>query len=76
MRIVGNGNVGIGVSAPSQKLEVNGGVRLNTATARPVTCDSTTRGTFWFTQGAPGVKDAVEVCAKDAGDVYGWRLIW
>ena len=69
------GNVGIGTTNPSQKLEVNGGVRYNTATAKP-TCDSTVRGTTWFTQGAPGVKDTFEVCAKDAADAYAWRTLY
>lgn len=69
------GNVGVGTASPAQKLEVNGGVRINTATAKP-TCDSTTRGTFWFTQSGAGVKDSVEVCAKDAADAYAWRTIY
>ena len=34
------------------------------------------RGTLWFTHGAAGVKDALEVCAKDAGDVYDWRILY
>jgi len=43
------------------------------------TCDVTVRGTFWVTQGITGggaTKDSVEVCAKDAGDVYAWRTIY
>ena len=68
--------VGIGdVSNPSQKLEVDGGVKLNTTSARPA-CNLTTRGTFWFIQGAVGVKDSVTVCAKEAGGAYAWRLIY
>jgi hypothetical protein len=70
-----NGNVGIGTTSPSAKLEINGGVRLNTATAKP-TCDSTQRGIFWVTQGTAGVKDNVEVCAKDATDAYAWRTLY
>ncbi|MFA5840844.1 MAG: hypothetical protein WC847_01045 [Candidatus Paceibacterota bacterium] len=70
-----SGNIGIGVKAPAQKLEVNGGVRLNTVTAKP-TCDATVRGTFWSFQGGTGVKDTVEVCAKDVGDAYAWRTIY
>lgn len=69
------GNVGIGTNNPTEKLEVNGGMRLNTTTAKP-TCDATHRGTFWVNQGAAGVKDNVEVCAKDAADAYAWRTIY
>jgi len=69
------GNVGIGTTAPTQKLEVNGGARLNTVDAQPA-CDDTVRGTFWVTQGGAGVKDSVEVCAKDAGDAYAWRTLY
>lgn len=75
LSVLNTGNVGIGLLNPSQRLEVNGGVRLNTTTAKP-TCDAAARGTFWVTQGAAGVKDDVEVCAKDAADAYAWRLIY
>jgi hypothetical protein len=66
---------GVGTAFPSQALEVNGGMRLNTATAQP-SCSSATRGTFWFAQSASGVKDNVQVCAKDASDAYAWRVIF
>ena len=75
MRITSTGNVGIGTTAPSQKLEINGGVMLNTATAQPA-CAAATRGLIWFVQGAAGVKDRCEVCAKDAADAYAWRAIY
>jgi hypothetical protein len=68
-------NVGIGKSAPDQKLHVDGGLRLDTATAKPA-CSVSTRGTFWVTQGATNVKDSVEVCAKDAANAYAWRTIY
>jgi len=68
-------NVGIGTTSPGQKLEVNGGIRLNTTTAKPP-CDSTTRGTLWFTQGTSGAKDAFEVCTKTADDSYAWQTIY
>ncbi|MDP2598390.1 MAG: type II secretion system protein [Candidatus Liptonbacteria bacterium] len=69
-------NVGIGVSSPAQALEVNGGLRLNTATAQP-TCDATsTRGTFWVVENGAGVQDSVQVCAKNSSDAYGWRTIY
>ena len=30
----------------------------------------------WFTQGASLVKDTLQVCAKNASDVYGWRTLY
>lgn len=68
-----SGNVGVGAASPAASLEVNGGVRLTTAT-KP-TCDSTQRGTLWYTPGGAG-KDVIEVCAKDAGNSYAWRAIY
>ena len=76
MRIDGStSRIGIGTTSPEAKLEVNGGVRLNTITAKP-TCDATHRGILWFTQGGSGAKDTFEVCAKDATDAYSWRTIY
>jgi hypothetical protein len=34
------------------------------------------RGQFQYTSGAAGVKDIVQVCAKDASDAYAWRPIY
>ena len=68
------GNVGIGTTTPGQKLEINGGVKLNTATVQPP-CDATTRGTIWFVR-ETGVKDRCEVCALDGAGAYGWRVIY
>ncbi|MBI4084967.1 MAG: hypothetical protein HY432_00455 [Candidatus Liptonbacteria bacterium] len=68
-------NVGIGASSPGQTLEVNGGVRLNTSTAKP-TCASAQRGTFWVTESGAGTKDSVEVCVKNASDTYIWATIY
>ncbi len=73
--VLNSGNAGIGTSTPTQKLEVNGGVRVNPSTTRPV-CDSTSGGTFWYVAGGPGVKDSVQVCAKDAANAYAWRTIY
>jgi len=66
-------NVGVGVSNPGAALEVNGGLRLNTATTQP-TCDATQRGTFWVD--SSGSKDNVQVCARNASSTYGWRTIY
>ena len=61
-------------SSPEGKLEVNGGVRLNTATARP-TCDSSQRGTFWVSQIGSGSADLAYVCLKMSTDAYQWVLV-
>ena len=75
VRITSGGYLGIGTTAPSQAFEVNGGARLNTTASKP-TCNSAARGTFWVTQGSTGVKDAVEICAKDAAEAYAWRVLY
>lgn len=46
-----------------------------TSAAKPA-CDATSRGKFWYTAGASGVKDTVEICAKDAADVFAWRVLY
>lgn len=47
------------------------GFQLATSGSQP-TCDSSTRGLLWHTQGGTGVADLLEICQKDASDVYGW----
>ncbi|WP_162605178.1 collagen-like protein [Geomonas oryzae] len=77
LRVTSSGNVGIGSSTPSQKLEVAGGVKLNTnALSQPICDDAnqSTRGTIWVTQGA--TDDAVEVCAKVGGVLQWKRILW
>jgi hypothetical protein len=72
LRISHDGNVGVGgVDSPTQKLEVNGGVRLNTVIAQPV-CNDKARGTFWVVQGPP---DTVQVCLMMADSTYAWKTI-
>lgn len=75
MRITGSGNVGIGTTTPSQKLEVKGGLRVNSLGAPP-TCDATIRGTVWVTQSATTAADTVAVCVKDTGSVYLWKSLF
>jgi len=76
LRIGYTGNMGVGVATAQQKVEVNGGIRLNTATAQPACDAAVSRGTFWVVQGAAGTKDSVQVCAKDAANAYAWRTIY
>jgi hypothetical protein len=58
-------------------VHVNGlSVGVDTATTPQPTCDVNARGTFWSVYGTTGVKDSVQVCAKDAGDAYAWRTIY
>lgn len=75
IRITSSGNVGIGQKAPTQKLEVAGGVRLNTSLAKPA-CDANSRGTLWFKQGAVSAADTIEVCAKQADENYVWKSLF
>jgi hypothetical protein len=76
LKILSNGYIGLGVTNPAQKLEVNGGVRLNTTDAKPA-CDQTSgRGTLWFTQNAAvGTADVLEVCMKKADGTFGWAQV-
>ncbi len=75
MRVTGAGNVGIGTGSPTQKLEVNGGVRINTTATKPP-CSLTARGTIWFTSAPAGVADSLEVCAKQAEGTYAWMSLF
>lgn len=53
----------------------DGSVMVNTTSVKPG-CGVTVRGTIWVTRGEKGVKDTAEICLKDAGDDYAWRLIY
>lgn len=55
---------------------IKGGLSLDPAGSMRPTCDSSSRGKFWATQGGAGVADTVAVCAKDNTDTYAWRTIY
>lgn len=81
VRVSGAGNVGIDTKNPTQKLEVNGGIRLNPGTSisgvavtRPA-CASWSEGTLWLTKGSAGVSDMLIMCIKDDTDAYVWKQI-
>lgn len=67
-------NVGFNVAGPTQQVEVNGGVRLNTAIARP-SCDTNARGTLWFTNNGAN-KDTLAVCARSDSSTIGWVTLY
>lgn len=74
-----HGRVGIGTTSPSATLEVNGSLRLAPGTAagaKPM-CDSSRRGTLWFSQDVPtrdGPVDRLELCAH-VYDMYQWVVV-
>lgn len=76
MRITAAGNVGIGTNSPTQKLEVDGGVRLIPQSADRSDCNEDTRGTFWVVRDDVN-GDSVKVCVKvksAAGEMI-WETI-
>lgn len=72
IRVRADGNVGIGTTNPTVKLQVDNGVRLTASVAKP-TCAVGVSGTLWFLSTAAGSKDILQLCAKDASGVYAWR---
>jgi len=52
-----------------------GAVAIKPSGSQPA-CDAAHRFQYWSTAGGAGVKDKVEVCAKDATDTYAWRTIF
>ena len=68
-------NAALGSGALVFEVEADGSFRSIPTASKP-SCASGIRGTYWYTQGGTGVKDDVEVCAKDAADAYAWRTIY
>jgi hypothetical protein len=63
------------VAATVLAVRAIGGLMVQPNIAQPA-CTVAYRGTFWVIQSASGVKDNVQVCAKDATDTYAWRTIY
>lgn len=51
-------------------------VRSVQLTSASLPCTSAQKGQFNYIEGGPGVKDTVQVCAKDAADNYAWRTLY
>jgi hypothetical protein len=73
-----NGNWDVGVDAPSpqQPLEVNGGIRLNTAIGNEPSCNSNSRGTLFFLEQATGQNDSLVMCYENTSGTYQWKTIF
>ena len=69
-----NINIGSPNNPAGTRIVFNDSLQLGSLTAP--TCNSATRGTFNYTASGAGVKDSVQVCAKDAGDSFGWRTVY
>jgi hypothetical protein len=71
------GEVDIGTTGLSSGalLQVGGGGIQIVGKTQPG-CDAAHRGAIWYCAGDAGVKDTVNVCAKDAADAYAWRVLY
>jgi len=66
------GKVGIKTTAPTQELEINGGIRLNTTTVQPA-ASATSQGTLWVVKGdGTTTADTIQVCLMSATGTYSW----
>lgn len=62
------------LEAYNGKVVVNS--RFGFASVAAYSCDNTKRGEINVIFGATGVKDIVQVCTKDAANLYNWRTIY
>jgi hypothetical protein len=50
-------------------------LQLDSSGNRP-TCSQTTHGTFWLFKGAAGVADILQICGKNAANVFSWANVF
>lgn len=68
-------NVGV-VTSPQAEVEITAYLErlaIDPTNGRKPACNDLTRGSIWFTLGAPGVDDRTEVCEKKGG-ILAWRM--
>jgi hypothetical protein len=73
-RDIGGVNTFMTVTSAGLSIQAPGSVQL-TGSAQPA-CNAANRGFVWYVAGGTGVKDTYNFCAKDAADVYAWRVIY
>jgi hypothetical protein len=56
--------------------EFGDAVQFDPANGAQPTCTSAIRFRLWTIAGGTGVKDTVQICAKDAADAYAWRTVY
>lgn len=69
-QVFDSGNTGSGLQVSAAGVKI-----FASATAKP-TCNSTNRSFIYLTEGAGGVADSLEICRKDAADVYAWVALY
>lgn len=70
------GNLGLGIPTPTERLEVRGGIKFSYSGNSPV-CNDGRRGTLWFNHGGSSGIDSMLVCAKiTATSTYAWRNLF
>jgi hypothetical protein len=57
----------------SAGMKINGSIALGSSS---VTCNASHAGTINYNAGGSGQKDTVQICVKDASDVYSWQTIY
>ena len=67
-----SGSVGIGTTDPSEKLDVNGAIKVGDTTS---SCDAEHRGVIKFVEGGAGVDDKLYACMKNSTNSYIWVLV-
>ena len=71
MRIHTDGNVGIGTTSPNAKLDVNGAIRVGTATTTAATANNVGAMRFRDT----GSRNYLEMVFKTGANTYAWTVI-